>query len=46
MWLIFKFISGTVRYKILEGENYGEFGKVKAIRQNFLSKIFLNTGGL
>ena len=26
----------TVRYKILEGENFGKFGELQAIRQNFL----------
>ena len=30
----------TVRYKILEGENFGEFGESKEIRQNFLVQIF------
>ena len=31
----------TVRYKILEGENFGEFGELQAIRQNFLVQNFL-----
>ena len=31
----------TVRYKILEGENFGEFGELQGIRQNFLVQNFL-----
>ena len=31
----------TVRYKILEGENFGEFDELQGIRQNFLVKNFL-----
>ena len=31
----------TVQYKILEGENFGEFGELQAIRQNFLVQNFL-----
>ena len=34
-------ISYTVRYKILQGENFGEFGELQAIRQNFLVQNFL-----
>ena len=33
-------LLATVRYKILEGENFGEFGKLKEICQNFLVQIF------
>ena len=31
----------TIRYKILEGENFGEFGELQAIHQNFLVQNFL-----
>ena len=31
----------TVRYKILEGEYFGEFGELQEIRQNFLVQNFL-----
>ena len=32
----------TVRYKILEGENFGEFGELPQNRQNFLVQKFLH----
>ena len=32
----FRLHAHTVQYKILEGENFGEFGKLQEIRQNFL----------
>ena len=34
--------TNTVRYKILEGENFGEFGELPQNRQNFLVQIFLH----
>ena len=32
----------TVRYKILEGENFDKFGKLQVIRQKFLAQNPLN----
>ena len=34
-------IYGTVQYKILEEENFGKFGKLQVIHQNFLVQSFL-----
>ena len=38
---LFKICLSTIRYKILEGENFCEFGKLKEINQNFLIQNFL-----
>ena len=35
-----EYLLDTGRYKILEGENTGEFGKLQEIRQNFLVQNF------
>ena len=37
----FQIAQYTVRYKILEGEYFGEFGELQEIRQNFLVQNFL-----
>ena len=34
-------LINTVRYKILEGKNFGKFGEFPVIRQNFLVQNFL-----
>ena len=34
-------MSAAVQYKILEGENFGEFGKLQVICQIFLVQNFL-----
>ena len=38
--IISQLLQYTVRYKILEGENFGKFGELQQNRQNLLSKIF------
>ena len=39
--MIHNYSKYTVRYKILEEENFGEFGVLQGIRQNFLVQNFL-----
>ena len=39
--LMYRELYDTVRYKILEGENFGEFGELRQNRQNFLVQNFL-----